>query len=94
MAEAPGRDGLVALLCEATLGDRWVRATFARQFGATTRNIAPYGLASKAGEWYVIWAGEDDPLRVDTVFAIRRAVALATPFSRPAAFNFQTFWDE
>ncbi|MEW5826676.1 MAG: WYL domain-containing protein [Candidatus Bipolaricaulota bacterium] len=89
-----GATGSLPILYEATLGDRWARAAFARQFGATTRNIAPYGLASKAGEGYVIWAGEDDHIRVDTVFAIRRAGALATPFSRPAAFDLQTFWDE
>ncbi len=83
----------LGLLYEATLADRWVRATFVRQFGTITRAIAPYGLTSKAGEWYILWAGEDGHIRVDPVSAVRRPTLLDTTFSRPATFDLRTFWE-
>lgn len=92
MAEAPGRDGLLALLCVATLGDRWVRATFARRFSTSTRRIAPYGLVSKTGEWHLVWADEEGHVHVDVVSAIRTATLVGARFERPDDFDVQAFW--
>ncbi len=89
-----GRTTCLATLYEASLADRRVRATFTRQFGTTTRQVAPYGLASKVGEWYVIWAGEDERVRVDALSAIRRAAPMDVAFQRPQAFDLRAFWEE
>jgi predicted DNA-binding transcriptional regulator YafY len=85
-------EGSLSLVYEAAVEDRWVRVTFARQFGTTARRIAPYGLASKAGTWFLVWSGEDGRVRVDAVSAIHRARAEDARFVRPEDFDLESFW--
>lgn len=57
----------------------------------TTRVICPLGLVNKAGTWYLVAAGEDDPV----VFRVGRVVsadALPTAFTRPTSFDLDAFW--
>ncbi len=85
-------EGFLSILYQAAMDDRWVRVTFARQFGTTARRIAPYGLASKAGGWLVVWAGEDGHVRVDAVPGIRKAEVEEKRFERPSEFDLGSFW--
>ena len=86
-------EGFLALLYRAAMDDRWVRVTFARQFGTTTRRIAPYGLASKAGGWFLVWSGEDGRVHIDAVSAIHRAKTEDVRFVRPDDFDLESFWE-
>ena len=82
-------------LYEATMSDRWVRATFVRPFEIlATRRIAPHGLVSRGGYWFVVWAGEDDHYRVDRLTQIRSAELENDTFDRPSDFALQAFWAE
>lgn len=85
-------EGALGLLYDAALNDLWVRATFARRFSTSTRRIAPYGLASKSGEWHLVWADEDGHVHVDSVSTIRRASLVGARFERPDDFDVQAFW--
>ncbi len=83
----------LALLHRAVLEDRWVRATFLRaRTIRSSRRIAPYGLVAKATTWHVVWAGEDEHLRVDRAASILEAELLRETFSRPARFDLEEFW--
>jgi predicted DNA-binding transcriptional regulator YafY len=85
--------GLLSVLHQAAMRDRWVRVTFVRRFDVTTRRrIAPYGVVAKGGAWYVVWAGEDGHTRVDAVSTIQRAVVQDQRFDRPADFDLDSFW--
>jgi predicted DNA-binding transcriptional regulator YafY len=88
-----GSIGRLGLLHQAAMEDRWVLAEFDRPFGVTTsRRIAPYGLVAKAGEWFVVWVGEDERLRVDRVSDVLAALPQEERFERPAAFALEAFW--
>jgi predicted DNA-binding transcriptional regulator YafY len=83
----------LALLHRAVLEDRWVRATFLRAHAIlTSRRIAPCGLVAKAAMWYVVWAGEDERLRVDRAASIVEAELLRETFGRPAGLDLEEFW--
>ena len=83
----------LALLHRAVREDRWVRVTFLRaRTIRSSRRIAPYGLVAKATTWYVVWAGEDEHLRVDRAASILEAELLRETFSRPARFDLEEFW--
>jgi len=86
--------GPLAILHRGTMEDRWVSATFERPFDVRTkRRIAPYGLVAKAGAWFVVWAGEDEQLRVDRTSAVREAEIEGVQFERPAGFDLERFWE-
>lgn len=87
-----GPDSSLSLLYQAAMEDRWVRITFARQFGTTTRRTAPYGLISKAGTWYLVWSGEDGHVCIDDVSAVQRAKTEDGRFARPDEFDLESFW--
>ncbi|MBU0595357.1 WYL domain-containing protein, partial [Candidatus Bipolaricaulota bacterium] len=80
---------------EATMNDRWVNATFERPFGIMiTRRIAPYGVVARAGDWFVVWAGEDAAYRVDRLSRIRGADLEDERFEREEGFDLQAFWTD
>ncbi|MEW5826436.1 MAG: WYL domain-containing protein [Candidatus Bipolaricaulota bacterium] len=83
----------LATLHRAVLEDRWVRGAFLRAGGVkSARRIAPYGLVAKATTWYVVWAGEDDRLRVDRVARVLEAALSRDVFTRPVDFSLSEFW--
>ena len=57
----------------------------------TTRVICPLGLVNKAGTWYLVAVGPDDPV----VFRVGRVISaevLPAAFTRPASFDLAAFW--
>lgn len=85
----------LATLHRAVREDRWVRAMFLRAGGVkSARRIAPYGLVAKATTWYVVWAGDDDRLRVDRVTRVLEATLSRDVFTRPTEFSLSEFWAE
>jgi predicted DNA-binding transcriptional regulator YafY len=85
--------GHLASIHRALMEERWVRVTFVRPFDVLTqRRIAPYGLVSKAGAWFVVWAAEDGRLRVDRVSVIRDAAVEDVHFERLESFDLQAYW--
>ena len=59
--------------------------------GERTRVIFPLGLVNKAGTWYLVAAGDDEPV-VFRVGRVTSAVALPEPFARPTGFDLAAFW--
>ena len=85
--------GQLATLHRATMDDRWVSVAFSRPFGIRTeRRIAPFGLVAKAGSWFVVWAGDDERIRVDRVDRVLSAVMTEDRFERPRVFDLGEFW--
>jgi len=84
----------LATLHRATMDDRWVFVVFGRPFDVRTeRRIAPYGLVAKAGSWFVVWAGDDERIRVDRVDRVLSASLLEQGFERPSDFELGAFWN-
>ncbi len=83
----------LAVLHRAAMEDRWVRARLLRPFNVVTeRRIAPYGLVAKLGDWFVVWAGEDEQLRVDRLSRLLGAVIEESCFVRRDSFDLSAFW--
>jgi predicted DNA-binding transcriptional regulator YafY len=59
--------------------------------GRAEGRVAPYGLAAKAGAWYLVCASEDR-LRVHRVSDLLDARATEERFEHPAAFDLAEFW--
>jgi predicted DNA-binding transcriptional regulator YafY len=57
----------------------------------TTRVICPLGLVNKAGTWYLVAVGEDEPV-VFRVGRVTSADVLPDAFTRPASFDLAAFW--
>jgi predicted DNA-binding transcriptional regulator YafY len=59
--------------------------------GEVTRRLHPLGLVLKAGVWYLISAGNDEP-RTYRVSAITELRPLPERFTRPDSFDLAAFW--
>jgi predicted DNA-binding transcriptional regulator YafY len=79
---------------EALWHERRLRLVYRRSDGGwVKRLVEPYGLAAKAGIWYLVGM----TLRKTVVYRVSRvqeAEMTDGHFSYPAAFNLSTFWQE
>ncbi|GAC1419332.1 MAG: YafY family protein [Candidatus Velthaea sp.] len=84
---------VLATLRAATWEDRRVHLGYRDRNGtATSREVEPLGLVSKAGVWYVIArepGGTPHSFRAERIIDVR---ILAERFERPADFNLETYW--
>lgn len=79
-------------LQQAVWEDREVLLTIRLHFGVhATWQIAPYGLVSKAGGWYLVY-GRGDSVRAVSLADVVDVTPLPDPFERPADFDLPTFW--
>jgi predicted DNA-binding transcriptional regulator YafY len=83
----------LATLATAVWEDRRVIARYQHP-GAhepVTRNLAPLGLVSKAGVWYLV-AQRDGELRTYRVSRVKDVEMLEESFDRPADFDLVAYW--
>ncbi|MFI1992609.1 helix-turn-helix transcriptional regulator [Actinoplanes sp. NPDC020271] len=81
-------------LADALWQDQAVEVRYRRwspRPGEVTRRLHPLGLVLKAGVWYLIAAGNDQP-RTYRVSAITELRPLPERFTRPDSFDLATFW--
>ncbi|MDF3297192.1 helix-turn-helix transcriptional regulator [Streptomyces tropicalis] len=91
----PGTPALLPAVADAVWDDRRIRARYRRGSREAERELEPYGLVLKAGEWYlcarVTGHGSFRAYRVD------RFTGVATGgerFARDADFDLPAFWEE
>ncbi|HNT55354.1 MAG TPA: WYL domain-containing protein [Anaerolineaceae bacterium] len=80
------------VLRQAVWSDSWLQLRF-RSFisGEIELMVAPLGLVSKAGIWYLVYQFQDQ-VRSLKVERIVQAEILPGTFTRPAGFDLGTFW--
>lgn len=61
--------------------------------GPITRLVAPYGLVVKAGNWFLVYANENEVLHVQRVSKLMEVHPSQEPFVRPADFDLVAFWE-
>jgi len=61
--------------------------------GEIFRLVAPYGLVVKAGDWYLVYARENNVIIVRRVSELLEVRLSEEPFERPADFDLITFWE-
>jgi predicted DNA-binding transcriptional regulator YafY len=84
---------LLSALRRAVWDDRHVRLQYRDRVGAqTTRVIAPLGLVSKAGVWYLIAREPGGELRTFRAERILGIEELVERFERPADFDLEAYW--
>ncbi|HEY1976314.1 MAG TPA: YafY family protein [Candidatus Baltobacteraceae bacterium] len=89
----PPREFLVVLR-RAVWDDRRVRMTYHdRNRVASTREIDPLGLVSKAGVWYLV-ARSKEEFRTFRVERIAHVEELEEHFERPDEFDLERYWRE
>ena len=90
---APGDTGTLSSLSDAAQGSRRVRLSYRAASGSTggslsERDFDPYGLAYRAGRWYVVgWCHLRVGLRSFRLDRIEWVRVLAEGFVRPAGFD-------
>lgn len=86
-------DPRLQALHQAVWQDRTVRLTHRLAFDAeTTWTIAPFGLAAKAGAWYLV-GGREGVVRVVPLARVTDVVVSEEPFARPDDFDLTLFWE-
>ena len=60
--------------------------------GQITRLVAPFGLVVKAGDWYLVYARENDVVNVRRVSKLLEVRTSAEPFVRPEDFDLIAYW--
>ena len=87
------------LIQQAVWEDRMLWITYRRQSSFYRRQferlVAPFGLAAKEGEWYLVCAGsaeEGDRIRVYKVAELVDVRSTAETFTRPAGFDLEQAW--
>ena len=79
---------------EAIWADRKLFITYQSfHTGQIIRLVAPYGLVVKAGEWYFVYARENDKVIVQRVSELQKARLSTERFERPADFNLRKYWE-
>jgi predicted DNA-binding transcriptional regulator YafY len=79
-------------LQQAVWEDRQIVVTIRLLFGThITWQIAPYGLVSKAGGWYLVY-GRKDTIRAVPLSDVVDASLMVDRFERPADFDLAAFW--
>lgn len=84
----------LSILQQAVWEDLMITVTIRLPFGAhSTWQIAPYGLVSKAGEWYLVYARKDT-IRAVTLAEVVDVHLMTDCFERAADFDLAAFWSD
>ncbi|NSC21301.1 WYL domain-containing protein [Streptomyces albus subsp. chlorinus] len=99
--QAPRTPPLLPALADAVWSDRRAAVRYAGKKGEVERELEPYGLVLKAGQWYLaarVLAGEErehhDAWRVYRVDRFTEVAVRDEGFVRADGFDLAAFWEE